>query len=218
MNRSTIASGWSKATALFFAAKAAQIVKVSFMLGSYMMFFSLSNVVTPLSGAFAGLSGSIFTLILKLAWALFCTGSMVSFAYFANLLPGMFAGFYWASDSLLIRLFVPLLCMALFLVNPAGVSAWWYTLYWLIPVGLHFVSKQTLFSKALGSTFVAHAVGSVIWLYTVPMLTEQWAALMPIVLIERTLFALGMVGVYRVIDWATSYFYQLHSRFVQRAA
>jgi hypothetical protein len=74
-------------------------------------------------------------------------------------------------------------------------------LYWLIPVILYVVPQRSLFLNGLGSTFVAHAVGSVIWLYTVPMTAGMWMGLMPIVALERILFALGMVVVHRMLSF-----------------
>ena len=51
----------------------------------------------------------------------------------------------------------------------------------------------------LGSTFTAHAVGSVIWLYAglVPN-PETWLALIPVVVLERILFASGMFVGYTI--------------------
>lgn len=202
MNIRNVALKWISAVGVLLLAKMAQIFKVSFVLGSYTMFFSLSNSVTPLAGAFAGFGGVGFAGFLKLGMAFLYSGGMLSGAYLANIVPGIIAGLYWASDSFIIRLITPLLCVALFLAHPSGASAWWYSLYWFIPAGLYFARKQHLFFNALASTFVAHGVGSVIWLYTVPMTTGQWAALMPVVIIERVLFALGMVALYRVAQWA----------------
>jgi len=97
----------------------------------------------------------------------------------------------------MIRCLMPLGCMLLFVLHPVGADAWIYAMYWWIPVILYITQRNDLFAMALGSTFVAHAVGSVIWLYTVPMAASTWLALIPIVLIERLLFALGMVVLYR---------------------
>src|SRR5207237_10360114 len=89
--------------------------------------------------------------------------------------------------------------MALFIVHPIGSQAFMYSFYWLIPIGLFGLARKTLFLEALGSTFVAHAVGSVIWLYTVPTTAGMWVGLIPIVAVERLLFAMGMVVMYRFI-------------------
>jgi len=77
-------------------------------------------------------------------------------------------------------------------------------MYWLIPVALYFMKKST-FNTALGSTFVVHAVGSVIWLYTRDTSVLLWHSLLPIVLLERMAFAIGMVLMHRIMNFLFSY-------------
>ncbi len=100
----------------------------------------------------------------------------------------------------MIRVVVPIGAMLLFIAHPVGAHAWVYAMYWWIPVVLYCSQRNNLFSTALGSTFIAHAVGSVIWLYTVPMTAPAWISLLPVVIIERLLFATGMVVVYKVLQ------------------
>lgn len=85
------------------------------------------------------------------------------------------------------HMIVPVIAMALFIVSDYRASA--YALYWVIPMaGLFF--KPSLFVRALQSTFIAHAAGSVIWAYRMPLSTETWLSLMPVVAVERLLSAL----------------------------
>jgi len=174
-----------------FAAKAVSLIKCSFIFGTFSGFFSGVNAVAPLAGAFGGGLGAIAFAAERLGWALFFGG--FSFKIFAYSIPGLFAGLYWAYPSLITRVLVPLACMMLFVTNPVGGQAFAYSLYWLIPVALYFVPKKNLFLTALGSTFVAHAVGSTIWIYAAPMAPAVWYALIPIVAVERILFATSMV-------------------------
>jgi hypothetical protein len=44
----------------------------------------------------------------------------------------------------------------------------------------------------LGATFTAHAVGSVIFLYTFGLTPAIWMSLIPIVFVERGIFTLGI--------------------------
>ena len=60
--------------------------------------------------------------------------------------------------------------MILFIAHPVGAAAAPYAFYWFIPIFIAMMRNRTLWHDALASTFTAHAVGSVIWLYTVPML------------------------------------------------
>ena len=180
-------------------AKISGLLKVSFLLGSQMIWFSASNSVLPLAGAFGGVMGCglVFLLRQLIHLAFFKT---VSLSFLAFCVPGFCASLYWATNHYLIRLLLPIACMGLFVIHPVGAQAFVYSLYWLIPVVLYFMPQRSLFLQALGSTFVAHAVGSVIWLYTVPMTASMWLALMPIVFFERMLFAVGMVVAHRVIS------------------
>ena len=107
-----------------------------------------------------------------------------------------------------------LACFALFLLHPVGSQASLYTIFWLIPlIPLALPSKKAVRPEelwprralhALGATFTTHAVGSVIWLYCVGTLTPQgWLALMPIVCLERLLFASGItigISIYSIIQ------------------
>lgn len=188
----------------FLGSKLFGLFKVSFMIGSYAVFFSAANCFVPLTGAFCGMAGStmLFGMAMLARMALY--GGLLPLSYLAHSVPGMVAGYYFASRSAWIRLLVPVLCIALFLLHPVGGVAWAYASYWLIPIGLYFLHSNHLFLTALGSTFTAHAVGSVIWLYTVPMDAGAWQALIPIVLIERLLFASGMVVMHKLISWVVA--------------
>lgn len=95
------------------------------------------------------------------------------------------------------RLILPIICMALFICHPNGFAAWNYATLWIIPFGLAFFNNHA--SLSIGSSFAAHAVGSVIWLYLFPALPSTvWSGLLYLVLIERALIAAGIycVGYY----------------------
>lgn len=188
-----------KAAVYCFSFKCLSLIKVSFMLGSHMIWFSGVNSILPLSGAFGGIMGANLAFLMRQLMHLVFFKT-ISLSFFALCIPGFFASIYWTSSNIFIRLILPLTCMALFVMHPVGGQAFIYSLYWLIPVVLYFVPQRSLFLTALGSTFIAHAVGSVIWCYTVPMTTGMWMALMSVVLYERLLFALGMVIMHRVLS------------------
>lgn len=178
--------------------KISGLLKISFLVGSQMIWFSASNSVLPLAGAFGGVMGSgLVFLIRQLLHLLFF--KTISLSFLAFCIPGLCASLYWSTNHFVVRLLLPIACMGFFVIHPVGVQAFVYSLYWLIPVVLYCIPQRSLFLQALGSTFVAHAVGSVIWLYTVPMTATMWIALMPIVLCERILFALGMVVAHHVL-------------------
>jgi hypothetical protein len=177
--------------------KFSSLIKFSCIIGSQMAFFSGVNVMAPLAGRWFGVAGSCGLLLLGLATHSLLLG-MFTLKSLAFYVPGFCAALYWATPHASIRLFLPLLCILLFILNPVGWQACVYTLYWLIPVCIYFLPHHTVFSQALGSTFIAHAVGSVIWIYADPMTPAIWLALIPVVLFERLLFATGMFLMLRI--------------------
>jgi len=47
-------------------------------------------------------------------------------------------------------------------------------------------------ARALGATFTAHAVGGALWIWVFALPAPVWISLIPIVALERSLFALGI--------------------------
>jgi hypothetical protein len=175
------------------------------IVGSSMAFFSLAPCMLPLSGAFGGVLGSLVSFGLLLALRLLASG-FFPLALLVHHIPGLFASLYWAVESKLLRIVPAMLCIALFLAHPVGAHAALYSTLWLVPIYITLKDESTLFSRALASTFTAHAVGSVIWLYTVPMPADMWLVLIPLACIERVAFA-GLMGVYyRTFENCLAYF------------
>ena len=172
------------------------IAKVSFIVGSQFAFFSAAMIFAPLSGAFAGVFGSFAFFGLRLIINLLLTAA-IPFHFLAYHIPGLFASLFWASQSRILRIAPAILCMVLFIFHPIGSGAALYSLFWVVPVITALFFNKNTFAIALGSTFTAHAVGSVIWLYTVPMNADQWLILIPVVIVERLLFASGMAIAYK---------------------
>ena len=173
--------------------KAISFYKISFILGSQTAFFNGSSVAIPLVGFFAGSVGSVLLCLIRMSnWYLFSSGSLHLLSF---VIPGFCASLYWATQKSSIRFWLPLLCMAAFVAHPVGRDAFVYTFYWLIPLVLYVSKRQNVWTDALGSTFVAHAVGSVIWLYTTTTTASLWLSLLPVVAVERLLCAAGMVSI-----------------------
>jgi hypothetical protein len=181
--------------------KLSSILKISFLVGSYAVWFSGASILAPLAGTFGGIMGATLVCIARMALH-FLFFKSLSLSFLALCIPGFCASLYWTTSSSIVRLYLPLACMGLFIAHPVGNQAFVYSLYWLIPVALYFIPKKSLYLQALGSTFVAHAVGSVIWLYTVPMTSAMWLGLIPLVACERFVFALGMVCTYKIALWS----------------
>jgi hypothetical protein len=157
--------------------------------------FTLFEFFGPVAGAFIGLQGVIAVGLAKLSNAAL-TGAPFGIWDIAKMTPMMFAAYYFYRNGARgfgdrLSLIVPLAAMAAFWLHPVGQQAWAYALYWLVPVIVKFLPER-LVLRSLGSTFTAHAVGSVLFLYTIPTAPALWLALIPIVALERGAFALGI--------------------------
>lgn len=203
-------TAFAHAVVLTIAAKCASWIGINYIVGatpclclsSVWALFSASSMIKPLIGAFGGFFASFVSCVFALLLSII-TRSTISWEIFALHIPGLCAALYWTNDfakiSQFIRTIMPLVCMALFIAHPVGSQAFVYCLWWCVPVIYSFHSCDSLFLKALGSTSVAHAVGSVMWIYLVNGMTPAaWMALIPISLAERFIFACGMVCVYHM--------------------
>lgn len=196
-------------------AKLTACAKFSFIIGSKMAFFAPAAILLPLAGAFGGVAGSLGMLGMGLLIRSLFFGFMPMF-FLAYHLPGFFASFYWATNSKFLKILPAILCAILFLMHPMGMQVAWYSLFWLIPVITAFHSG--LLSTSLGSSFTAHAVGTIIWLYAGQLSTADFALLVPVVIVERLMIAVAMALAYKCIVFVHSTITASHAvcAFVQK--
>lgn len=179
--------------------KAASIFKTSYIVGSHAAFFSASSIAMPLMGAWSSIPTIIMTFVFGFAVRIALGASLLPM--FAFWVPGLCAALYWQLPSKFYRVGLPLLCMILFLSHSTGLAAAPYAFYWFIPMLIAFRKSNSIWHHAFASTFIAHAVGSVIWMYSVPMSAAVWLALIPVVVCERVLYAAGIVIGHAVIEY-----------------
>lgn len=174
----------------------ASFFKTSFMVGSKFAFFSAVNCVMPLSGIFAGYTGIFFITMTRLLFLIFCSSTMIM----VNTIPSFIASIYATTNSKIMQCLISVICMMLFLLHPEGSMAKLYTLYWIIPIVVSLFFNQYLYLRFLGTTFTAHAVGSVLFLYQTNMSSLYWNGLIPVVIFERLLFTAGMIITYHIFN------------------
>jgi len=177
-----------------------KFVAFSWVIGSVKTFFSAISVTGPLVVVFGGLPGGLLYLFLNLLCSVKKT-----LLFTQTGLPNLLAGCYWKGNSKFIKLALPIFAMAVFWYSTWGTSAAWYATLWLIPVLIELCGFNNLFSKALGATWIAHATGSILWLYFGKITADQWVLIMPIALIERFCLAILMVGMYKLIQAVCGY-------------
>ncbi|VVB58385.1 Uncharacterised protein [Candidatus Anstonella stagnisolia] len=172
-------------------------INISALYGANNQYFTLFQLFAPTVGGFLGpLLGAGVVLVAELFSFIF-NAKEFTLLNVLRLAPMLFATAYFALYAKKAKLgaLVPLACVALFVLNPIGAQAWQYSLFWFIPLAAMLMPNNLLL-RSYGATFTAHAVGGIIWLYTIPTTPAFWLALIPIVIIERTVFAVGISASY----------------------
>ncbi|MBT5397381.1 hypothetical protein HOL21_04165 [Candidatus Woesearchaeota archaeon] len=183
-------------------------INFSSLVGAESQFFTLFQFFGPTAGTFLGPVFGIITVLFSQFADLLIVGKEFTIINVLRLLPMLFAVYYFSSKKRAVSAIISLVCMFLFIIHPIGGEAWMYTLYWLIPFFAVVLPKKVpgqLLFKSFGATFTAHAIGSVLWIYTVPMTAGQWVGLIPVVAYERFLFGMGIAGSYVVFNSVLDY-------------
>lgn len=173
----------------------------NYIVGSKFAYFSCANIAIPSLGYQYSLLYVIFYFFTKTV----CFSSFSLFAVLSRL-PLFFATLalqYW---DFRISICLPLSAMILFCIHPVGYQAFYYSWYWFIPMGIYCFGGNTIYNRAITASFIAHAVGSIIWLYMGRIVVAQvWTALIPVVIIERLYIALGMLGCVALFNFIDQY-------------
>lgn len=165
--------------------------------------FTLFDFLAPTAGVFLGSVPGIISVFLMQVINFLIHGSKFDIGGIIRLFPTLFAVFYFAKKRTF-NILVPVLAMLAFNLHPIGRSAWQYSLFWLIPIAAHFFRKN-LFVKSLGATFTAHAVGGALWVWAFGLTKTMWLALIPQVIMERTLMAVGISVFYLALNRMLNY-------------
>jgi len=170
----------------------ARLVPFNWIVGSLQATFSLSSMIAPVIAEQYGLAWISLFLFSKSMFSVSCFSVPAMCLFFAHRLSLLFASRAFQKREFSTSILLPSVCMMLFSYHEAGRVAWFYSLYWLIPMVLFFI-KDWQWSRALSASFIAHAVGSVVWLYTHSIPAPVWIGLIPVVFVERLLIASGIL-------------------------
>ena len=162
--------------------------------------FTVFDAFGPTAGAFLGALPGALAVLLMQATNFFVQGANWADAgTFIRLLPMMMAAAYFARKMPL-NVVVPVLAIISFVANPVGREVWYFSLFWTIPIIAYFFQEKYLVARALGATFAAHSVGGALWIWLVPLPAAVWIGLIPVVIMERLLFAAGIIVSYLVLN------------------
>lgn len=170
--------------------------------------FTLFDFFGPIAGAFLGpIYGVASVLGVEVANNLikgtpWTTGTII------RLFPTLFATFYFATVSKKGPnnwiLAVPFVAIFAFLAHPSGRVVPQYSLFWLIPL-IAYKFRNNLYMRSLGATFTAHAVGGMMWIWAFNLPATVWNGLIPVVISERLLFAVGIAASFIVMKQAVTF-------------
>ncbi len=169
-------------------------INFSQLLGAPNQFFTLFQFFAPIAGGFLGSTlGAIMVLVTQ-SVDFVLVGKQATLLNVARLFTLVAAAWYFGtSGKQKWAAAIPALAILLFAIHPVGTQVWYFAvMFWSIPILAKFFYSENLLAKSLGATLTAHAVGGVLWLYTLPTTPEFWVGLIPVVAYERLLFAGGI--------------------------
>src|SRR3989344_5825123 len=162
--------------------------------------FTLFDLFAPIATGFLGsLWGVVAVAGMELINILVNGIHTFDTVMIVRLVTPLAAALYFARKSKL-NVVIPLVAIAIFWIMPESRGAWYFALLWLIPVAMYFLQDRFLLARALGATFTAHAVGGALWALFNPLPASVWSGLLPVVLKERAIFALGIAISYLVMN------------------
>ncbi len=162
--------------------------------------FTAFDAFGPLAGAFLGsIPGVIAVLLAEIVNFVIHGAKVLDAGTIIRFFPMLFAAWYFAKARKT-NLIIPVLAIIAFNLHPIGRSAWYFSLFWLIPIVMEFFREKSLLARALGATFTAHAVGGALWVWTFGLSKAIWTSLIPVVAMERGIFALGICASYLAMN------------------
>lgn len=167
-----------------------------------------TQVILPLLGAFTGgisllLISTLYTILYSpFKLSLYFISSVYHIpSFFAALSFGRFNSKKLAINSGIINYLIPLICSIAFIAHPVGSFVPFYTLYWGVPVLVQYFNLKSIFARSLAATFVAHALGTVFFIYSFDTDISFWVNLSKIVWLERLVLAASMSSAYLLINY-----------------
>lgn len=179
-----------------------KLLKLSKILGCRFSFFSASQLVTPVLAAEISAPELVGITALRTILHLSLQASLTVFGllyYIPTFIGALYFKASLTHTAKIARVLAPVACMAIFVNTPVGSHAWVYSLYWLVPVALTLIPHRSIFLSALASTFMVHAVGSVLFILSTPMVPAFWLGLLPVVAFERCMIAAGITTLYYAV-------------------
>lgn len=174
-------------------------ISVNQLVGSNVR-FTLFDLFAPIAGAFLGTFLGIASVLTMQVVNLVVHGvSNIDKGSLIRLVPTLFGVWFFAKKEGKL-LIVPALSIIVFNLHPVGRTVWFYSLFWLIPFLVWPARERFLIARSLGATMTAHSVGGAIWIWVFNLPANVWIGLIPVVILERSIFALGISASYILMN------------------
>lgn len=173
--------------------------------------FTLFELFSPIVGVFLGTPLGIVSVLAMQIVNLFAhgfstvnNGSVLTLVATLRFLPLIFGVWFFAKKEGRL-LIVPALSIIAFNLHPVGRTVWFYSLFWVIPFLVWPFRERFLLARSLGATMTAHAVGGAVWIWAFNLPANVWISLIPVVILERSIFTLGISASYLLMNNVLGY-------------
>lgn len=169
---------------------------------SFSLLVMFAPIIIYFTGTFFGVIAIYGARIIQILIGISKAQTYFSFILYT---PLFLAGFYFSKMFRKTRyeVLVPIIAIALFLIHPIGRTVWYYSLFWIIPIIISLNKKRllrltrkrdipTIYLYSIASTFIDHAVGSIMYLYYLNIPAIYWIMAIPFIPFERMIYALGI--------------------------
>lgn len=161
-------------------------------------YFTIYDFFAPAASGIIGLPLALISLVIVKVTNFALTGAELQLFDLVRFFTP-FAALIYFNKKRNLNLVFPVLAIVGFLAHPIGRQAWVYTLLWVIPIICHFFYDKFSYVRALGATFSQHAIGGLFFIYLIPTSPEFWTTLMPVVINERIIMAMGILTFFILI-------------------
>lgn len=155
--------------------------------GQYLSFFQF---FAPIAGGFLGGIPAIITVFAAEVADLFLQSKALTPVTIMRLFPVLLGVWFFSRHKPSSGIAVSAIGIAAWLLHPVGREAWFYSLLFLVPLAGGFLLN--LAGRSFGAAYSSFVAGQVLWLYLFPTTAADWASWIPVVILERTSFAIGI--------------------------
>jgi hypothetical protein len=172
----------------------------SMLIGSQAACFHMGMFIAPFLGGGTIFMYGLFSLMYKVLSAgvgVLCSPTLIFSVYHIPTMCGAFYIDYCSRSADRASSFMKYSLIALniaagmlFWVHPVGRLVVWYTVPWLLPLGVLVTGVRHELIRAFGLAWLMHGVGSALWIWTHTMTEGMWWGLIPVSWAERTVLAM----------------------------